>query len=163
MSIIFISDGSKMLSGGRDGKLCIWSVPDFDLIHTIDHRSAESKGGHGVIMGLTQCPDGHIVVGFLDGKVGIYDAAFSRPILYFEAHDEPGLNIVSAPSGAIATSSCDNTAKLWSLMGAASCISELRGHSDAVVAIAMTPRDSIMFAGSKDERIRAWLTENGER
>jgi WD40 repeat protein len=163
MSIIFLSDGSKMLSGGRDGKLCIWSVPDFDLVNTIDHRSAESKGGHGVIMGLTQCPDGHIAVGFLDGKVGIYDAAFSRPILDFEAHDEPLLNIVSAPSGAIATSSCDKTAKLWCLMGAACCTSEMRGHTDAVVAIAMTPRDSIVFTGSKDETIRAWSTKNGDR
>jgi WD40 repeat protein len=163
MSIIFLSDGSKMLSGGRDGRLCIWSVPDFNLTHQIDHRSAESNDCDGVIMGLTQCPDGHIAVGSLDRKVGIHDAVFSQPILYFEAHDEPLLNIVSAPSGVIATSSCDKTAKLWSLMGAACCTSELRGHTDAVVAIAMTPRDSIMFTGSKDETIRAWSTKNEDR
>jgi WD40 repeat protein len=159
MSIIFLSDGTKMLSGGGDGKLCIWNVPDFSVARKIEHRSPQSKGWEGMIAALALCGDGCVAVGFMDGKVTIYDAQFSPRTSHFVAHGQPLLNMVSAPDG-IATSSWDKTAKLWKVRGADSCTCQMSGHDDAVVAIAIPPNDgSITFTDSKDETIGVWSTK----
>jgi WD40 repeat protein len=106
--------------------------------------------------------DEFIAVGFMSGTIGIYEPTFQQPMSSFQAHSALLLNVVISNSDVIATASQDKTAKLWVIRGVASCKQVLQGHSDFVLAIAFSPRESVVFTGSKDETIKGWNQKTGE-
>jgi hypothetical protein len=163
-SIVFFKDGTQMLSGGFDGKICVWSVPDLKLLKVVEHGSAGSVGKDEMIVALSLgSDDEYIAVGFMSGVVGMYEPTFSQPMSTFHAHPEFLLNVVISPNDMIGTASHDTTAKLWALRGVASCKQVLRGHTDFVLALAFAPHDPVVFSGSKDETIRCWSQKTGEQ
>jgi WD40 repeat protein len=162
-TIVFFSDGSRMLSGGFDGKLCVWSVPDFKLIKVIDHARNGAPAHNEMIVAIAiGGGNEYIAVGFMNGSVGMYERTFTQPMSTFSAHNECLLNVVMSDEDMLATASHDKTAKLWTLRGIASCQQVLNGHTDFVLAIAFAPRDPILFTGSKDETIKCWHQKTGE-
>jgi WD40 repeat protein len=162
-TIAFFKDGRRMLTGGFDGKLGIWSVPDFKLLKIVPHGIEGSVGKEDMIVAIAMgTDDEYIAVGFMSGMVGMYEPTFSQPMSTFVAHQEYLLNVVVSPQDMIATASHDKTAKLWTLRGVASCRQTLRGHSDFVLTVAFSPQDQIVFTGSKDEKIKCWNQKTGE-
>jgi WD40 repeat protein len=162
-TLAFFRDGTRMLSGGFDGKLCLWSVPDFKLVKSLDHARNGSVTKDEMIVAIALgSDDEYIAVGFMNGSVGMYESTFTQPISTFSAHQEFLLNVVISDQDVIATASHDKTAKLWTLRGVASCKQVLRGHTDFVLAIAFAPNDPIVFTGSKDESIKCWHQKTGE-
>jgi hypothetical protein len=162
-SLAFFRDSRTMLSGGFDGKLCVWSVPDFRLHRLVPHGVEGSVGKEEMIVAIALGSDDEfIAVGFMNGTIGMYDQAFSQPMSSFQGHQQYLLNVVVSPQDMIATASHDKTAKLWTLRGVASCRQTLRGHSDYVLAIAFAPEDPVVFTGSKDEKLKCWNQKTGE-
>jgi WD40 repeat protein len=160
-TIAFFKDGRRFLTGGFDGKLCLWSLPDFQLIKTIQHGSEPQKEEMiaAIAIGVD---DEYVAVGFMNGSVGLYDPAFSQPMTSFQAHTEFLLNVVISKDDLIATASHDRTAKLWLVRGVSSCRQTLTGHNDCVLAIAFSPKDPVLFTGSKDETIKCWHQKTGD-
>jgi WD40 repeat protein len=162
-TIAFFSDGKRFLTGGFDGKLCLWSVPEFALVKTIQHGIDGQTAKEEMIAALAIGPDDDfIAVGFMNGTVGLYESTFSQPMASFQAHSEFLLNVVISPSNMIATASHDRTTKLWVVRGVPSCRKVLAGHTDWVLAIAFSPKDPFVFTGSKDEKIKCWHQNTGE-
>jgi WD40 repeat protein len=106
--------------------------------------------------------DEYVAVWFMNGSVGLYDPDFSQPMTSFQAHNEFLLNVVISKDDVIATASHDHTAKLWLVRGVTTCKQTLNGHTDCVLAISFSPRDPILFTGSKDETIKCWNQKTGE-
>jgi WD40 repeat protein len=159
-TIGFIQDG-RMVTGGFDGKLCIWSVPGFDLIRVIQHGT-EGKLTKDEMVVAVAVDEDFIGVGFMSGTIGIYEPSFTQPMISFHAHNEFLLNLIISRAGMMATASHDKTAKLWVIRGVASCKQTLQGHGDYVLAIAFPPRDPVVFTGSKDETIKCWNQKTGD-
>jgi WD40 repeat protein len=163
-SIVFFSDGRQLITGGFDGKLCLWSVPELKLLRMIEHGASGGGGKDEMIVAVALgTDDEYIAVGFMSGSVGMYEPTFSQPMSTFLAHSEFLLNVVISPMDLIATASHDTTAKLWTLRGVASCKQVLRGHTDFVLTVAFPPKDQVVFTGSKDETIRCWSQKTGEQ
>jgi WD40 repeat protein len=162
-TIGFMNDGKRMVSGGFDGKLCIWSVPEFKLLRSIQHGDESHMDNGDRIVSIAVGPDDElVVVGFMSGGVGMYDDTFSQPMSSFSAHQQLLLSVAVSPSGMIATASQDTFAKLWTLRGVASCRQTLRGHTDFVVTVRFSPKDPVVFTGSKDETVKCWSVKTGE-
>jgi WD40 repeat protein len=161
-TLVFFADSTRLISGGFDGKLCVWSVPDFKLIRAVQHGTENQvENGDRIVSIAIGAEDDLVVVGFMSGSVGMYEPTFSQPMSSFSAHQELLLNVAVSPQGMIATASQDCTAKLWTLRGVASCRQTLKGHSDYVVAVRFSPNDPVVFTGSKDESIKCWSTKDG--
>ncbi|OHT14037.1 hypothetical protein TRFO_15697 [Tritrichomonas foetus] len=104
-----------------------------------------------------------ILVGFMSGKVGIYEPTFSQEMNEFRAHHMPLLGLTSSrKSGLICTASQDNTLKVWSLRGVASCKHTLISHTKYVLTSAFSPNSRYLFSGSKDESMKMWNVKTGE-
>jgi WD40 repeat protein len=59
----------------------------------------------------------------------------------------------------------DHTLKFWHLdldNKKATCIHTLKGHKDAVRAVAITPNGKIAISGSRDNNLKLWNLQNGE-
>jgi WD40 repeat protein len=150
-----------MVTGGFDGKLCLWGVPGFDLNRIIQHGTEGKPTKDEMVVAIAVDED-FVGVGFMSGTIGIYEPSFTQPMIFFQAHSEFLLNLVISRAGMIATASHDKTAKLWVIRGIASCKQTLQGHADYVLAIAFPPRDRVVFTGSKDETIKCWNQKTGE-
>jgi WD40 repeat protein len=159
-TIGFIHDG-RMVTGGFDGKLCVWGVPGFDLIRVIQHGT-EGKPTKDEMVVAVAVDEDFVGVGFMSGTIGIYEPSFTQPMISFQAHNEFLLNLVISRAGMVATASHDKTAKLWVIRGVASCKQTLQGHRDYVLTIAFPPRDPVVFTGSKDETIKCWNQKTGD-
>jgi WD40 repeat protein len=162
-AIAFFHNGTKFVSGGFDGKLCVWSVPEFKLWRLVEHATHGAVTKDEMIVALAVgSDDEYLAVGFMNGAVGMYETTFTQPISTFVAHSEFLLNVVISPQDMIATASHDKTAKLWALRGVASCRQVLKGHKDYVLAIAFAANGSVVFTGSKDETIKGWNQKTGD-
>jgi WD40 repeat protein len=162
-SLAFFKDSQCLLSGGFDGKLCVWNLRDLTLLRTIQRGVEGETTKDDMIVAIAMgADDEFICVGFMNGVVGMFDPAFSQPMTQFTAHQELLLDVAVSAAGMIATASHDKTAKLWALRGVASCKSILKGHQDFVLAVAFAPNDQVVLTGSKDETIKGWHTKTGQ-
>jgi WD40 repeat protein len=162
-TILFFQDGSTMLTGGFDGKLCMWSVPEFQLMRVIQHGVEGQIQKKDMIVSVAFGRDDEFLgIGFMNGAVGMYEPTFSQPMSTFQAHNEILLSLVISRQDVIGTASHDKTVQLWSVRGVASCKHVLRGHEDSVVTLAFSPNDPVVFTGSKDEAIKCWSQKTGE-
>ncbi|OHT00957.1 hypothetical protein TRFO_32163 [Tritrichomonas foetus] len=143
-----------LISGGFDGQLCIWNLPDFTLYQTMQLQS---------IISLDACQEHScIAVGFLNSFVGFYKR-FDDAIKTFSAHQKTLLRIVASPNGCqFITCSQDETAKIWNLSEEPKLCLTLQGHTDFVTTAAFSTVDNVVFTGSKDETIKAWDSKTGE-
>jgi WD40 repeat protein len=163
-TVAFFKSSHKLVTGGFDRKLCVWTTPDFKMVKAIQH------GGEGMATGKEENivavaiagDDEYVSVGFMSGNVGIYEPTFAQPMTSFAAHQEYLLNVAMSPNNVIATASHDKTAKLWMLRGVATCRQTLTGHEDYVLGVVFSPRDPVVFTGSKDETIKCWSVKTGQ-
>jgi WD40 repeat protein len=162
-TIAFFRDCRRLLTGGFDGKLCVWSIPEFQLIQMVQHGVDGQTGKDEMIAALAiGADDEYVAVGFMNGTVGLYEPTFSQPMASFQAHSEFLFNVVISKKGIIATASHDKSAKLWVIKGVPSCKHILTGHTDCVLAITFSPKDPVLFTGSKDETIKCWNEATGK-
>ena len=163
-SLLFLPDG-RLLSGGFDGLLCVWDFKTGTLLKKILHgpQDDSQREKDDMIISLSAAFDqSFIAIGFMNGAVGIYEPSFTQSMNKFTAHSQFMLNVASAKQSLLlATSSHDNTVKIWSLRNIASCKQTLTGHSNCVLTSCFSNDDTIIFSGSKDESIRGWDVKTG--
>jgi WD40 repeat protein len=143
----------------------LWDLSNFRLIRKIEHgtvidsvRSKDEK----IVEVARACGDSYIVVGFMNGDVGIYDLQFLQPMNKFGAHGQLVMNLAAAKrQPLLATCSHDQTIKIWSLRGVATCKRTLLGHRDFVLTVCFANKEQYVLSGAKDETIRLWNHENG--
>jgi WD40 repeat protein len=154
-SFAFFKDSECLLSGGFDGKLCVWNIRDLTLLQTIQRSVEGETTKDNMIVAIAMgADDEFICVSFMNGVVGMFDPALSQPMTQFTTHQELLLDVAVSSAGMIATASHDKTTKLWTLKGVASYTSVLEGHQDFLLAVAFAPNDQVVLTGSKDETIK---------
>lgn len=169
-SLLFTSDSQKLISGGFDGKIIVWDIYQKKKLKERDHKSESYIQNDHVINKEEYIVDivfgfdeSFIIVGFMNGKVGIYDANFSQDMSTFLAHQMPLLSVSSSrQSELICTASQDNTLKVWSIRALATCKQTLISHTNYVVTSAFSLNDQYLFSGSKDESLKLWNISTGD-
>ena len=84
-----------------------------------------------------------------------------REIQTFKGHSDSVSSVVFSPDGkTIATSSWDNTVKLWNLEGKE--IQTFKGHNDGVLRLVFSPDGKTIATSSRDKTVKLWNLEGKE-
>jgi WD40 repeat protein len=165
-SIAFSPDGQIIVSGGDDGKICLWSLEE--------KPNKCIEGDTDSVNTVAFSPDGQTIVsGSSDGKLsfwspqldpkgesrgghifGIGFRKFSRAVTSIDFHPE---------SPIVVSGGDDGTIRLWNLEGnlMGQQLDIFRGHEDFVSSVAFSPDGETIASGSSDFTVRLWEVRGG--
>ena len=159
-------DGRRAVSGSSDKTLWVWDVESGRCLRTLE-------GHTGSVYAVSLTPDGRRAVsGSDDNTLRVWDVETGECLLTLEGH-AGGVNAVSlTPDGRRAISG-SNDSVLWGWRGSygstlrvwdvesGQCLHTLKGHTDSVNAVSLTPDGRRAVSGSEDKTLRVWDVETG--
>ncbi len=152
-SLVFTSDGGRLISAGDDGLIRIWETENGRLLHTV-------KGHKKSIHALALSPDGcQLASAGGDGTIKIWEPAEGRLLRTLTGHTNWVFGLAFHPSGTrIASAGGDGTVRLWEPTGGREILA-LRGHADRVHGVAFSPDGTCLASASADGVVRVWETD----
>lgn len=107
LAIAFSRDGRKVLTACEDGKVRLWSVPEWKLMATL-------SGHRGPVHWAEFSADGTWVASAGEDKtVRIWSAADGRQVQTLEEGEAPVLSVAFSPNGAYLAASTEQTVLVW--------------------------------------------------
>ena len=159
--VTHLPDG-RILSGGMDNKLCLWSAKGVSCIDLMGHsRSvscvlASASGRHAISAGY----DKTIRVWNTSGR-GSEAACLSghkAPVLCMDwARD----GIDGVENGLLVTGARDGIAVVWDV-GTGSDARVLEGHQGHITALSWLDAEPLCLTGAQDGRVRVWDARVGQ-
>jgi WD40 repeat protein len=107
LSMSFSRDDKKVATACEDGKVRIWSVPEWQLLKTLE-------GHHGPVHWAEFSPDGtQVVSGGEDTTVRVWSAEDGTLEQTLEESKSPILTVAFSPSGEYIAASAEDVALVW--------------------------------------------------
>jgi len=156
----FSPDGQALVFGHADGILHVVSL---DTGATILNITAHSE----LITAVAWSPTAPILAsgsGYSGGPIRLWDANSGKPIGALEGHTSwitRGL-IFSADGRRLYSASGDQTIKIWDVPRQR-CLATLRGSSDEVYGLALSPDGTTLASACKDGRVAFWSALPGTK
>jgi WD40 repeat protein len=164
-SVAFSPDGKMLASGAGDwrqptvpGELKLWDAMSGVLI-------TDLKGHAGPVLSLTFTPDGKTLAsGSADGVVKLWDTTKHSE----RATLNPGKGywvrgLAITADGKILAAAHYHTVSIWNLDSRA-VIGELKGHTEEICALAISPDGKTIASGGRDQTVKVWdLATSQER
>lgn len=150
---VAVSPDSKLgVSGGADGIVKLWSLPEGTLLREHDfHQDL------GVIETVQFSPDSRsLAVAGETGILKLLDFDSGREIFSCKAHTGWVADIEFSPSGELlATAGGDKLIQLWDAQSGQPRAT-LAGHLGTVRSLAFHPLESTLFSGGEEDVVRCW-------
>ncbi len=107
LSMVFSRDNKKVVTACEDGKVRIFSVPDWKLLKTLEGHS-------GPVHWAEFSWDGNwIASGGEDGTVRVWSAADGKCLATLEEPHDPVLSVAFSPNGQFLAASTEKTVQIW--------------------------------------------------
>ncbi|MEB3283574.1 MAG: AAA-like domain-containing protein [Lyngbya sp.] len=147
----FSPDGKTLASSSSDNTVKLWS-DNGTLKETIEGRRISIQSTQNYTSGLEDIR----AIAKNDGKIELWSSG--KRIDSFSAHSTLIWDVSWSSDGQmLASSSDDQTAKLWNIDG--SLIATLVGHTARVYRVAFTPDNQTVVTVSEDGTARLWKTD----
>lgn len=165
-SIDFSPDGSRLISGSRDGTIIIWDMAKGE---EISHITYDPENWGDVINSVAFHPNGEwIATGGLDGSIRIWDTTTLSEIIRINHEiDATSINfnevndISFSPDGKwIASGSNDHTVRVWSVETGEE-IARMH-HDREVTAVSFSPDGRTILSSSLDGTAKIWLWKSND-
>jgi WD40 repeat protein len=152
-SASFSKNGAFVITGGEDGTARVWRTADGALVAVFPHGAP--------VNAARLSPDGKIAVtAGRDGSTRLW-ALRGKKLLRTLPHDTAINDARFDRSGRrLVTGSADGTAAVWRVSDG-QLLAALKGHADAVVAVAFSPDGRHVATASADWTARIWNPQTG--
>jgi WD40 repeat protein len=155
LSMAISPDGKYALSGGEDGKVCLWSLTTLVLIKTLELYQ-------GAVSWIAYSPDGKYAASAGADGIYILDSMLGSIKLSFNDHTKEIYCVNYSQNGKLlCSSSKDGTVKIWDIQSG-KLITDFILHQGSVFAACFISDNRVISAG-EDQIIRMWQIDNGEQ
>jgi WD40 repeat protein len=153
-AIALHSPSRRLFSGGKDGRICLWTWPDLQLLGGL-------AAHQGPINALAVSPDGgYLVSGSQAGEIKMWDAAAGVEIQTLVAGGSAVMRLSFHPEGGmLAVAFTDGRCALMgpSLPKPISW----QAHKGSVNAVDISPDGLVLATGADDKSIHLWRMPDG--
>ncbi|XP_077285600.1 U5 small nuclear ribonucleoprotein 40 kDa protein [Arctopsyche grandis] len=150
MELHFSRDGSNIFTCSTDMTLALWDVPTSQRIKKLRGHSAYVNSIHGNRRGPQM-----LVSGSDDSTVKIWDTRKRNVVSTMNSNYQVTAVTFNDTSEQVITGGIDNDIKVWDLRKN-EIIYKLRGHSDTVTGLSLSPDGSYVLSNSMDNTLRIW-------
>ena len=147
-NLIFSTDGDFLVTGGRNGDVCLFPLSGARPIRLVGHT--------GAVLAVCTSADGrHIASGGLDETVRVWNLQTGKEIHCFRGHTFMLHTQFAAEGRKLISVSQDRTIRVWDLTGRkeATTIAKDLG---SVISLTASPNGKWFLTGSRDNTIRTW-------
>ena len=156
ISVAFSPDGRRLAAGGANGRLMLYDVPSGRVVTSLE-------GHAGAVNAVAFSPgDGQLVSGGVDGRVLRWKLSSGQPEVV--ARDLSTVNDLSFDSAGhrAAAASFTGVIRVWDPR-VDHAARALRGQSDAVDALELSPDGRRLVSASGDGTVALWELDAGPR
>ncbi len=153
-SAAYSPDGTRVVTGGTDGKAIVWDART--------HRQlATWNAGHGPLHSARYSPSGDtIALGFHDGTVATTDASLADPHTRLRVRDTSVLAVRFSGDGArIAAGMGDGTVRVFGAAGGGNSYT-LEGNTKEVNGVDISADGTRVAGAGEDGSVRVWSLEH---
>jgi|GEM_PF-972562 len=150
LSLAIAGDDATLFSGGEDGVIKSWSLPEGGYLETLGWPQGE-------VLALAVSRDGKtLAAGNQTGEIVLWNVDDHVERQRLRGHFGKIHALVFSPDGGkLASGSADGAIKLWTLP-AGEPVKTLQDHTGRVTALAFTPDGAMLVSGGSDDAIRLW-------
>jgi WD40 repeat protein len=157
-SVAFSSDSANLLVASQSGEVRIWNAA------TLGGCLIPNRGVNSIAVS----PDGGSVVSvnFFENVIRLWDSVSGKKLRAWEQNDlyhgsqAQGSPLAFSPNGLQIASGSSKGVRLWDAKSGAA-LSNLQGHTAAVIALAFAPTGAYLASGSQDKTVRLWELSSG--
>ncbi len=148
-------DGTRVVSGGRDGSMRVWDVESGLCLATwTGHRDWVAACGF-------RADGARVVSASGDGTLRVWDVASGTSLAVCEGHEGAVSDAVFTPDGRqLVSAASDDTLRLWDAADGR-CVGVWTGHTAAVCACTVAPDGQHAISASGDKSLRWWDIGSG--
>lgn len=159
----FSPDGQLVLTASADKTARIWAAASGKLLRALEGHT------QGVVAAAFSRDGTRVITGSEDTSARVWDTATAKALGLLEGHSSTVSAVAFSPDGRRAiTGSQDNTAKIWEVakLRKDSDLIEgkelltLRGQSQDLTAVALSPDGQNALTGSRDGTVYIWHAVN---
>jgi len=156
-SVSISQDGARILTGGLDRTLRLWSASAGSLIKTM-------KGHTDRVNAVDISGDGALgVSGSGDWTVRLWDVETGESLTAMEGHSGPVNSVALSGDGAFAVSGGgDGMVIMWGVSSGRRA-RKFSGHAGSVNGVAVTRDARMIISGGDDKDLRLWETVTGDQ
>ncbi|GAB1520371.1 hypothetical protein RhiTH_003446 [Rhizoctonia solani] len=159
-SVDFSPDGTRIVSGSRDGSIRVWDVETGQLV------LGPLQGHSDWINSVQYSPDETCIASCsYDGTIRTWDATTGETRLVIEPPEEHRSSIHPirySPDGAHIVAGLSNgKLYVWQASIGALVLGPLQAHTHAVLSVDYSPDGTHIISGSDDKTVHIWNAVNG--